>query len=803
MPRVKFTRRTGWTLCAWSLLLGTASAAYAQSAAADDSGAGDIIVTARKRQESILNVPVVEQAIAQVKLERLAVQDVSDLPALVPGLHLEKTFLSIGTLVSIRGIGTDSEDPGVQQSVGLNIDGMALSSGLAFQTGLFDLQQVEVLKGPQNLFYGKSSPAGVISLRTADPTDKKELIARMGYETESVQPRAELILSGPVTDTLKMRLAGTVFTQRGYFRYVGTVKPGTGAIPLDPHRPDEESHIVRLTTLWAPTSDFSARLKVNYSHDNENGSDVRQCAAAPGGTAPIPPFNDYLGGGEQCKLDRYVNSNGLDPAAFPSAINNGVPFTRINQAYGTLELNYHVSRAITLSSTTGYYHLKEDSQVNAAGTTFAGTPIGAINHYKDENFSQELRANSDFAGPLNFTLGALYQHDKIHDNVLIIGNSTFPLPPTLVNDIEPLITKTYSVFGQARWRIVQGLELAAGARYTDEKRTEAPFSLLTNMPVPVQNPSVHSKKAAPEVTLTYKPNADLTFFAAYKTGYKSGGFTIATPPQPGVDNSFHDEHVHGFEGGMKARLLDHQLFLNISPYWYKYDGLQVGVIGAPVNGLPTNPTLNAASAKVYGVDIDGSYHPAAIEGLDLNAAIQWNHARYIDFKNAQCFGGQTIAQGCNQQLNPATGLYTAQDLSGTPLTRAPRWQLSAGFDYTLPVGGGYRLTFTNSNSYSSRYLRVLATNYPGDAQFQKAYAKVDLGLTLHSPNDVWELAVLGKNVTDKIVSSHCEIGGVKTGALFAIPRGGATVSPLGIDQENCFPDAGREVWLRLTVRPLN
>jgi iron complex outermembrane receptor protein len=137
----------------------------------------EIIVTARKREESLLNVPVIETAISQSKLENLQTVDITDLATIVPGLQFGRNLLSIGTQVSLRGIGSSSYDQGVDSSVALNIDGMEPSSGLAFESGLFDLGQIEVLKGPQALFFGKSTPGGVISLRTADPTDKFEVDA--------------------------------------------------------------------------------------------------------------------------------------------------------------------------------------------------------------------------------------------------------------------------------------------------------------------------------------------------------------------------------------------------------------------------------------------------------------------------------------------------------------------------------------------------------------------------------------------------------------------------------------------------
>jgi outer membrane receptor protein involved in Fe transport len=138
--------------------------------------------------------------------------------------------------------------------------------------------------------------------------------------------------------------------------------------------------------------------------------------------------------------------------------------------------------------------------------------------------------------------------------------------------------KTYSVFGEVRWNIVERLELAGGLRYTDEKRVESPFNLATGQPTVVPTPELHTKRPSPEVTLTYRPTDDLTMFGAWKRGFKSGSFSVATPAVTGKDNSFGDEKVNGGEAGLKSRLLDRQLAVNVASYCYDYNGLQVGVI---------------------------------------------------------------------------------------------------------------------------------------------------------------------------------------------------------------------------------
>ena len=762
----------------------------------------EVTVTARKRQESILNVPVIEQAISQDQLDKVQVTEMADLPKLVPGLNLGHSLLSIGTLISIRGIGTASQDPGVDQSVSLNIDGLSLGTGLAFSSGLFDVGQVEVLKGPQALFYGKSSPGGVISIHTADPTDQFEVIGRAAYEFESQNPRGEFIVSGPVADTLKLRLATLYSSADGYFNNVATAEPGTGALdPTYRHNPDSTDYIVRGTALWDPVSEFTARLKVNFVHDRSINAEDFECTDAPSGTGQVLPFPAFMGG-EPCGLSRDIRVTYLDPNNFPDALNHGVPFLETNQAYGTLDLNYSLTHEVNLTSTTGYYNLSSQSLVNPAETAYAGGFIGVNNNFHRRELTEELRATSDFKGPVNFTAGALYEDGNLVDHVTVFGNNAYGLPPVLVDGVTPVDITTYSLFGQARWDIVERLELAAGLRWTDEKRTEIPFNYLTDEPTIVPVSEIESKRYSPEVTLTYRPTDDLTTFAAWKQGFKSGSFSVATPAVTGINNAFGDEKVSGGELGLKSRLLDRRLAVNVAGYYYNYDGLQVGVISPPLDGVPIIQTVNAATARTYGIDLDAKFRPESITGLDLNGSANWNHGRYLKFDNAPCWGGQLISQGCNQSYNPTAGVYTAQNLSGTPLVRAPEWQATLGFDYAIPVGSDYTVIFTNSNELSSKYVTFLAVDRPNNDNYQGAFAKIDVGLTLQSPKDLWEVALIGKDLNDKITSGNCVASPLETGSTTPNPSGVVSRSQtLGIDPAGCFVDPGREIWLRFTIKP--
>ncbi|CAN7229128.1 TonB-dependent receptor [Phenylobacterium sp. LjRoot219] len=785
------------TACASALLA-------AMPVAAQEAQLSEIIVTARKRQESILNVPVVETAIPQEQLERFQTQDLSDLATRVPGLNLGESVLSIGTQVSLRGVGTSTLDAGVDQSVSLNLDGLQLSQGLAYSSGLFDVGLVEVLKGPQALFYGKNSPGGVISMRTADPTDRFEVMVRGGYESQAQEGRGEIVISGPVHETLKLRLATMYAEQAGYFKNFATGLAPTGAITPRNKRTGFENFVARGTALWNPTDKFSARLKANYVYDYMDGSPAQQYTSCPDGVGAVPGFGiPFLGGGEDCRKDRVFRIVDLSPTAFLGVKNAGIPFVETTQQFGTLELNYNLTPELALTSTTGYYHLKSSSLINGTQSTFAATPLGAANDFRREEFTQEVRLNSDWDHPVNFTAGGFYQDAELSNLINLYGNTALLLPPLLAKGQHNLDIESLSFFGQVRWDVWEELEISAGARWTEEKRSDSPVNLITGVAVPVTLavPKIKSDNISPELTVTWRPTDTFTAFGSLKRGYKSGSFTITTPAMDGLNNSFGDEKVEGGEVGLKSRLLDRRLAMNLAYYNYRYTGLQVGVNSPAVNGLPVIRTLNAGAAQVYGVDFDASYRPPQVEGLGLNLAVNWNHARFKTLDNVPCWGGQMISEGCDQLLNPMTGLYTSQSLSGGRLVRAPDWQASFGFDYERAIGDGLTLVVSNANQYSSKYLANL-----GDRAdfYQQGFIKSDLTLALRGADERWEVALIGKNLTDRLTAGNCINFNAANGQILGGQvTGGTTRGPAGVDEVGCFADRGRELWVRVTFRPAN
>lgn len=767
---------------------------------------GDIIVTARKRQESVLRVPVVETVLSQEALSKAQVTDVTGIANQVAGLQVGSNVLTVGTQISLRGVGTSSLDAGVDQSVSLNIDGLQLTQGATYGVGMFDMAQVEVLKGPQALFFGKNSPGGVISIRTADPGDELEIEGRAIYGFEPRQKRGELIVSTPLSDTVGFRFAGMYSDEDGYFRNFATALPGTGAVtPSTTRYNGGDEFIVRGTLVWEPDPSVMVRLKANATEKRVTGggSPFGSCPDGNGAPVGIP----FIHPNDDCKVDRTLYIVDVDPAAFPQARNGGVPFMTYETQFGTLEINYEAAPSISVNSTTGYFNTVIDGMLNGVNAGFAGPSLIADNHFTRRDFTQEFRAQSDFAdSPVNFLLGGFYQDANVSNRVWVGGNLAYFVNPafaTLTAGINDVDIEVWSAFGQLRWKPVETIEIAAGVRYTNEKRHNDASRLtsLTATPTAVMlgNPDLRSKNWSPEMTVTYTPTDDLTIFGALKQGYKSGSFIMTAPPTAGADNSFGDERVRGGEVGVKARLADRALTVNTAFYYYKYDDLQVGANEVASGGLPVIRTINAASSKVYGVDFEATYRPPSVPGLSTRLAVNWNHARFDKFDNAPCWGGQRIEDGCNLFFNEETGNFQAQDLSGVRLPKAADWTINGGFDYEMQINEGLDLAFGMSGQYSSRFLKNL-----GDRPdfYQPSYVKFNANLSISASNDSWELALIGNNLGNKYTAGNCTQFSGATGQIFLSPTFGTdTRNAAGVDELACIPDRGREVFLRLTLRP--
>jgi iron complex outermembrane receptor protein len=761
-------------------VVGAASGpAFAQTASNEASASApeDIIVTARKRDETSIAVPVTITAISAADIERRNIATIDDVARLVPSLIVGEGVTVQGGNISLRGVSGLDSNTFADQAVSFNIDGVQIAKATVRRLAQMDIQQIEVLKGPQPLFFGKNSPAGVISIRTADPTDHFQAKLSTGYEFRGQEWVGDGYVSGPLTDTLGLRVAAYGSDLRGWAK--STVPNNDFFAPRHRWGPNHKEYAVRGTLKFEPSDTFNARLKLSYG----------RITGAPF-TANYQIINCPLGVPQNGAIDNCRgddrNLDGDFPASYSttdSRYGDGETFARQWQLLGGLEMNYNLSDNLTLTSVTGLYKF---SLAGVGKIVF----LSSINEFGLREFTEELRLTSSYDGPLNFTIGGHFQ-----DSHADAATTIFRIAPT---NISSQLSDTYivqdgrawSLFGQLRWDITPELELAGGGRYSHEKKVlpvvrYVGASAVRVNPLPdVVTPDTRGswKDFSPEVTLSYRPSQRLTLFGSYKQGFLSGGFNGGSANPITTSLIYRPQNIKGFEGGVKASLFDDQVRANLSVYTYKVTDLQNQV---SVGILQVISNVGRISSR--GVDLDLSYSPAAIEGLRLHGAVAYNRARYEDFL-ANCYTGQTPAQGCVPTLVNGQSMLR-QDLAGTEVVRAPEWTGNVGFTFDTPISEGLKIGFSGDVQYSDSYIAHSGSKAQGASP---AYTLIDASVRVADRSDRWEIALIGKNLTDRFYwfrSSDLSGSGSGTGTAAGIPAD--TVASVS---------RGRQVMLRLTVK---
>lgn len=782
----KSTTRLG-LMCSGALIGITPALAQDAPPAEQGGGLEEIIVTARRQQENLQNIPVAATVVSAERLQNFGINSVEKLSTMAPQLIVGRSGTGNGASIGLRGISVNASSISLEQSVALVIDGVYYSGGRALNLGMFDMAQVEVLKGPQSLFYGKNTTAGAISFTTANPTDHFEGMVRAGYEFKGRNPSVEGYVSGPVSDTLSLRLAARYTKQfrplienvsepgTSYTRDVATgvstaharqVREGDGT--------GERDFTTRFTAKFEPNDSFTATLKGTYDKYASNAAHsstvVGVCEKGFVQTDPKAPCG---------KTFRHVQSS------VPSDIAATLPL--IGREGGNPYLSYEAynitgnfeydAGPLTLSVTPAYSHSKtywgSDADFTDAyltrdpalgtGGNFAASFEGL------KAFSVEARARTKFDGMFNAMVGAYYQNSTL----AFVQEIIFPGGPENSAATDPswryqsLLKrgqtkgKTYAIFGQAIVDLTPTLTVTGGIRYTEEKKHSIqgqPYVIPTSLGSFAQTTFVVPQKftnTSPEATISWKPAPNVTVYGSYRTGYKSGGYSISgiiAPNSTVADADFGPEKVKGFEGGIKSTLLNNQLRVNFDIFSYKYTGLQVDFF----NPLTIQYlTLNAASARTKGAEIEMEFAPRSVPGLNLRASASYTKARYLSFPMAPCIGGQSRAEGCSFALN-GLGNGTRQDLSGQIMPQAPRITATAGVDYSTPVGAGLKLGLSFSGRYSSRYKTYAFAPDNADRFFQSAYAAIDASIRLGAEDERWELALIGKNLTNRFIMTTAQ-----------------------------------------------
>jgi iron complex outermembrane receptor protein len=628
--------------------------------------------------------------------------------------------------IFIRGVGNDSISPGGETRVAMYTNNVYQSRSQAAFTTLYDIDRVEVLRGPQGTLYGRNAVAGAINIITADPGDHIN-----GYLSGQVGNysliQSEGAIGAPITDWLGARIAFQTVDHGGYGNNLGNREPVS----------DAHTRSVRGTLAASFADTVKDRLIADYynARDHSYGHHYLGRAFEPSEIAGLDP-------------DAYVPTVlklGIPYATDPQDFAGRGPFNHLLSYGVSNELSVELSDLLTITSVTGYRHLTS----KLVDSTFGGQAdyqLEVVNE-KSNALTQELRLSGE-TGRVKYVLGGYYFHEN-HET----GNR-FPTSLILAGGPDQLVqfynaggrerTRAYAAFGQVDVRILPRLTLSAGLRYSYEKKHIHEFFLfdlatpydnsgpLTPLPFPpgsfVQTQRDSWTSTDPRLTLSYQFDPQVVGYATYSKGFKSGGFNIGGFQSGG----FNPERITDYEIGLKGDYLDGRLRANISAFYYDYSNLQVNV----VDGVSLL-TINAASAKVKGVEAELTALPTTDLRLSLNGA--WLDSYYTRFVTSD-----PARPGLGNTIDPVTNAPVF-DLSGHPLNYAPRYKVSATIAYTIrsPYGD---FTPTADVTWTDR---IYFTPYKTELMSQPAHTNVDMSIRWVGPNPQWTGSIFVKNLTDK------------------------------------------------------
>lgn len=723
------------SVAAWVLITANAAAAQEGSASAspsasevDDSiGIADIVVTASRREESSQKAALAIQVLSSDALDRANVTRPEDISAVAPGVQIATG--GNYPQVYIRGVGNFATGGLAEGAVAFNVDGVYISRAQGVRGVMYDLERVEVLKGPQGTLYGRNASGGAINIITAKP----KLEGVEGYiegqlgNYDLAQGSAAINL--PLSETIAVRAAGQIVERDGY---------------LTDGYEDEKTQSARLQILWKPNSDFSLLLGGGYQHVGGNG--------AGGVVAPRLPGSKFLGASEPAATAIYDAEPGIGPLLTRPGPGGFVDYTTWSV---NAELNWNFGFA-NLTILPAY----RDSSLH----DFSFVPGFSVdNNVRSKQASVEARLGNSNSS-LKWVVGGFFfdERQRSTDGGPELIASQGPLTQ-IAEDYHAKI-RSYAIFGQATYSLTDTLRLTGGLRYTYERKNLdqnlITYSLPTQGSVPPECPdgttfdpntpapprfcyrfidmSGDDASSLKYNNVTFKAGAEYDLgpqsmaYGGVSTGFKSGGFYSAPKP-----NTFAPEKLTAFELGVKNRFLDNRLQLNLEAFYWIYKDHQESSLGATsIPGFLALLTYNAGRAKSYGLELDTLFKATPNDELKLH--VQYNKTKYDSFTYT---GFGELVTGC-----AVTG--STVDCSGKPLMRAPLWSGTAGYAHTFDLADGAEVRASFETQFSSSY--YLTTDFLPAGQ-QKSFAIGNFDLSFTSANRRLVISAFVHNVWNELV----------------------------------------------------
>jgi len=733
----------------WSLMTGAASSlvlSLAAPALAQEAGQEDVRsrvlqsvqVTAERREASQQDVPITVATVDERMLSEGDYRTSEDLAQQVPGLQIKSSFSASNPTIFIRGVGINDFNPANSGAIGVMVDDMFYNSttGQLFQ--LFDLDRVEVLKGPQGTLYGRNTTGGVLSVHTREPGFETG-----GYVSATYGRFNQLDLEGavtlPVSDKLAFRVSGVSNTRDGTREIA--FPDGTSA-----EKNDVDFQAGRLQMLYEPTDALSILGKIEYGKSSATSRSYESQGLINFGTGGfgVPDFNAACGGrGAAICADAFGYTDDKDP--YSGAENLKDTPEEVEAFTANLQVEWDLGD-FELTSVTGYLDTDREAILEVDAS-----PNRLIEEYirdGSEQFSQEVRLASDWQGPLSLIAGAFYLQDELtgQDSFELLADLN-PTPGTPFFDAANFIlrtdrfytqkTDTFAVFAQSDYALTDRLTGTLGARFTWEEREldhvayAGPVDAVPldgKMPVfatlldtsNFETDKLSFEEPTFRAALSYDVSDDMMVFGSVSRGFKSGGFNTGATSDPIEASIVEPEKLMAYEVGVKSEWFGRTFRANASAFYYDYKDLQV--FGLAPGAVPTQTLFNAEEAEIRGLEFDLAALP--VSGLELSFAGTYLDAEYTNF------------------VTPI-----GQDFSGNTMVAAPEWSLVARGRYdTGPIWGELGLVASADAAYTGdQYFDTQNT----DRLAQEGYWLANARLALRPQDGRWEVAAFVKNLTDE------------------------------------------------------
>jgi iron complex outermembrane receptor protein len=717
------------------ILLGSAALAahplHAQSApqpASQDQAAtvsaDDIIVTATRRETRLQTTASSVTALNATQMQARGITDIQSLAAVTPGMSFG-TLTGAQAHIAIRGIGSDSLVIGQDPRVAFYQDGVYIARPTAQLGGMFDLERIEVLKGPQGALYGRNATGGAVNVISKGPTEQFTGFLHTSYGNYNAI-NVEGAVGGQLAPNLTARFAGRIENRDGFGKNI------VNGDEVD----DKKQFGGRLSLRWEAAPNLSFLTIADYNREKDHAFGTHYFGQAN----PAVPVLGVARGGTALPYSYDIASD-------------TTPQTYI-RAWGVTEKIELKTDFATVQSITAYRNSNARVQSDYDGTSL---PIyQATSFEKAHQISQELTANGDI-GHLDWLAGALFFDEK--EDLSTIGPVSAAATGGAVNDIRQglqtggtLKTTAFSPYFELTYHVTDRIAVRGGGRYTYERkaindisqfdfsRPYVPGNPLIERPGFPRSDSVKYNNFVPSATIEWKATPDVFLYAKYSQGFKSGNYNVSVAQPP-----FQPEKITSYEIGAKTNIPQIRGTFNLTGFYYDYTNLQVTIVRGSNSVIE-----NAANATIKGIEALLRVEP--VRGLTLEGSGTYLDSKYKDYVST----------------NPVFAALGPQNLSGNQLTQSPKWSLNGSIQQQFDFGHG-KMTARVETNYVSR---VYFTPFNEQAISQAGYALVNANLRYALPGG-WSIEGFVHNLGDKKAVAQS----VASSGLWGFPVIGTLIPP--------------------------